>query len=163
MATAVAIANRQRLVPLGRPVRETLRRLCRCILAEHNCQADLSLTYVDDAPIRALNLRYLGRDEVTDVLAFPLDDAGGTGVGGTGVSPVTPGDRLLGEIVVSTETARSEARRRRIPVARELALYTAHGLLHLLGNDDHTPAERRARRRAERRALAAAGRPGARE
>ena len=150
MATAIAISNRQRLVPLGRPMRETLRRLCRRILATHNCQANLSLTYVDNPAIRSLNARYLGRDEVTDVLAFPLDDIG--------QPPAVPiEDRVLGEIVVSTEKALAEAGRRRLPVARELALYTAHGLLHLLGYDDHTPAQRRAMRRAERHALAAVG------
>mgnify|MGYP005840113697 CR=1 FL=1 len=139
----IAIANRQRRVPLDRPM---LRRLCRNILAAHATDANLSLCYVDNAAIRALNARHLQRDEATDVLAFPLDGPGAD-------SP----DRLLGEIVVSAEMARSEAARRRIPVARELALYTAHGLLHLLGYGDHTPAERRAIRRAESRALISIG------
>jgi len=64
-------------------------------------------------------------------------------------------ERLLGEVVVSVEKAIAEARRRRIAPEREVALYTAHGVLHLLGYGDHTPAERRRMRRAERRALAA--------
>lgn len=151
MSTArIAIVNRQRLIPLTRPVRETLRRLCRRILAAHNRQANLSLTFVDDATIRSLNVQYLGRDEATDVLAFPMDDAD--------PSPgVPPEERILGEIVISAEKALAEARRRRIPLARELALYAAHGLLHLLGYDDHTPPDRRRMRRAERRALAAVG------
>jgi len=141
----VAIANRQRLVPLDR---KGLRALCRAILAAHGRQANLSLCYVDDVAIRILNRRFLGRDEATDVLAFPLEDEGT-------VAGSAPEERLLGEIVVSTEKAQAESRRRRIPVARELALYTAHGLLHLLGYDDHTPAARRRMRHAERAALAA--------
>ncbi|MBM4037742.1 MAG: rRNA maturation RNase YbeY [Planctomycetes bacterium] len=135
----LAIANRQRLLPLDRPA---LRALCRRILAAHGSDADLSLCFVDNAAIRALNARYLGHDHITDVLAFPFADA----------ADPTP-DRLLGEIIVSVEKALAEARRRRIPPERELALYTAHGLLHLLGYDDHTPAHRRRMRRAERLAL----------
>ncbi len=141
----IAIANRQRLVPLDR---KALRALCIRVLRAHRVEADLSLCYVGDAAIRALNARYLGRDEPTDVLAFPLED---------GNSPHSPDERLLGEIVISAEKALAEAKRRRIPVAREVALYTAHGVLHLLGYDDHTPADRRRMRRAERAALAVAG------
>jgi len=157
----VEIANRQRRVPLHR---RGLRALCRAILAAHGRQANLSLCYVDDAAIRTLNRQYLGRDETTDVLAFPLDDPaegvprpnsfGRAGAAASGAHPAKD-ESLLGEIVISAEKAQAEARRRRIPVARELALYTAHGLLHLLGYDDHTPAERRRMRRAERAALAA--------
>jgi len=139
----IGIVNRQRLAPLDR---KTLRALCQRLLIEHEVQADLSLCYVDDAEIRALNARYLGHGHATDVLAFPLLSR---------AEPVAV--RLLGEVIVSVEKAITEAARRRIPVAREIALYTAHGVLHLLGYDDHDPADRRRMRRAERQALAAAG------
>ncbi|HUT36834.1 MAG TPA: rRNA maturation RNase YbeY [Planctomycetota bacterium] len=145
----LALANRQRRVALDR---KALRALCERILAAHGLDANVSLCYVGDAAIRALNQRYLGLDEATDVLAFPLEEQGE-------MAGSAPEERLLGEIVVSAEKALAEATRRRIPVARELALYTAHGLLHLLGYDDHTPADRRRMRRAERAALAAAGLP----
>lgn len=145
--TSIAIANRQRLVPLDRAA---LRRLCRRLLRDHGVEANLSLCVVDDQAIRVLNARFLGRDEATDVLAFPLED-------GREPAGSAPEERLLGEIVVSAEKAIAEARRRRIPVARELALYAVHGVLHLLGYDDHTPAQCRRMRRAERAALAAAG------
>jgi len=139
----IAIANHQRLAHIDR---KTLRTLCKNILAAHHTKADLSLCYVDNAEIRALNARYLGRDRDTDVLAFPLDIEARP-------APV----RLLGEVVVSVEKAIAEARRRHLPLASEIALYTAHGVLHLLGYDDHTPADRRRMRRAERQALASVG------
>jgi len=135
----IQIANPQRLAPIDR---RRLRALCTSLLRQHGKDADLSLCYVDDAAIRRLNARFLGRDATTDVLAFPL--AGG---------PAPEGGRLLGEIVVSVETALAEARRRRIPVDAEIALYTVHGLLHLLGYDDHEPNQRRRMRRAEKKAL----------
>jgi len=139
----IQIANSQRLARLDR---KTLRVLCRRLLAEHGLEADLSLGYVDNAAIRELNRRFLLRDEPTDVLAFPLR-------GGPGPAE----DTLLGEVVVSVEAAIAEARTRKIPVATEIALYTAHGVLHLLGYDDHTPSQKRRMRLHERRALAEAG------
>lgn len=142
----IDIANQQSLAPLDRA---TLRALCTHILHQHGGpQARLSLCYVDNTAIRALNARYLGRDEPTDVLAFPLDDADG---------PEPDDERLLGEIVVSVEEAIAEARQRDISVDAEIALYTAHGLLHLLGYDDHSPDDTQAMREAERQALAALG------
>jgi probable rRNA maturation factor len=137
----IQIANRQRLAPLDR---KSLRALCSALLARHGAQAGLSLCFVDNAAIRQLNAQYLGRDEATDVLAFPL-----------GEGPEE--DRVLGEIVVSVEKALDEARRRDIPADAEIALYTAHGLLHLLGYDDHEPDATRRMRDAERQALAEAG------
>jgi probable rRNA maturation factor len=135
----IDIANQQRLAPIDR---RALRALCTRILREHGVEANLSLCFVDNAAIRDLNARFLGRDEGTDVLAFPLDDA-----------PGPEGSRLLGEVVVSVEKALTEAARRRIPAESEIALYVAHGVLHLLGYDDHAPGPTAAMRRAERAAL----------
>lgn len=139
----IEIANRQRLAPLDR---KTLRALCEAVLRQHGADAGVSLCYVDNASIRGLNARFLQRDEVTDVLAFPLDD-----------EAAPEGPRLLGEIVVSVEKAIGEARERGLEVGSEIALYTVHGLLHLLGYDDHTPGETQTMRQAEQDALAAAG------
>ena len=90
----------------------------------------MSIAYVDDETIRRLNSKYLGRGNATDVLAFDLSD-GPEGDGEAG---------LLGEVIVSAERAAGEAERRGISPVDEVALYTVHGLLHLLGFDDATPA-----------------------
>ena len=139
----IQIANNQRLAPIDR---KTIRAICKRLLREHHIEADLSLCYVDNAAIRGLNARFLGRDESTDVLAFPLGDG-----------PGPEDDRLLGEIVVSVEKAVAEAAKRKISTEAEIALYTTHGLLHLLGYDDQTPSQRRKMRRRERQALSKAG------
>ncbi len=139
----IEIANRQKLLPLDR---KAIRSLCRQILDDHDCDQGVSICVVEDDEIRDLNSRYLGRDEPTDVLAFPLDD------------DFPPAHQpIIGEVVVSATRALEEARKRDIPPERELALYVAHGLLHLLGYDDHSPADRRRMRRAERKALRRAG------
>jgi len=96
---------------------------------------------VGDRAIRRLHHDHLGLDSATDVLAFPFAGAGG----------------LLGEVVASADTAWREARARGVRPADELLLYVVHGVLHLLGFDDHAPADRKRMRAAERRALRAAG------
>ena len=105
----------------------------------------LSLVLVDDREIRRLHRQFFDLDTVTDVISFPLEDAG------------EPGEELLGEVVLSAQTAVREASRRRHPRTFEATLYAVHGTLHLLGFDDHEPAERAAMRQAERRCLKAAG------
>jgi probable rRNA maturation factor len=66
---------------------------------------------------------------------------------------------LVGEVLLSADTARREAAARGHCAYHELLLYAVHGVLHLLGYDDHDPAGRRRMRRAERAALAALGIP----
>ena len=98
-------------------------------------RATVSVVLVDDETIRALNRDYRETDRPTDVLSFPLAD------------PTALADRdaalFLGEIYISLETARSQARSARRPYGREVAHLAIHGLLHLLGEDHPTPAARR--------------------
>ncbi len=89
---------------------------------------DVSIALVDDAYIRVLNREYRGVDQPTDVLAFPME-----------------GDRArsepaLGDIVISLERARDQARQFKHPIRREVALLAVHGVLHLLGYEDDTEA-----------------------
>lgn len=103
-------------------------------------ESALSLSLVDDDAIRSLNHRYRGKDKATDVLSFPLDAA----------SPGPP-ERLLGDVVISVETARRQAADYDAPLQRELYRLLIHGLLHLLGHDHLRAGERRIMQREERR------------
>jgi probable rRNA maturation factor len=100
---------------------------------------ELSLSIVDDRQIRALNRAWRGKDKATDVLSFPQ------------------GDALLGDVVISLQTARRVARVLGVALEHELNLYLAHGLLHLLGYDHHRRADRERMARAEGQLLGAAG------
>jgi len=80
---------------------------------------------VTDRRIRQLNRRYGRTDRVTDVLAFPAD-------------PVPGRMHVLGDVVVSIDRARVQAKTVGHPLRSEVALLAVHGLLHLLGYDDHT-------------------------
>ena len=131
-------------VPGGR--RELARALSR--LATHAAglaaaEVDFSFAVVDDEQMRELNNRHLGHDYATDVLSFPM-----------GTEPC-----LMGEVIISADTARREAASRGHSAYHELLLYAVHGVLHLIGYDDHGAPARRRMRTAERAALAALGAP----
>ncbi|MFO7650803.1 MAG: rRNA maturation RNase YbeY [bacterium] len=89
----------------------------------------VSVVFVDDHGIRALNHDWLGRDRPTDVLSFRLDAAGLFPQGRSQPGRVP----LLGEIYVSRERAREQAREQGVTVRAELCRLVLHGLLHLAG------------------------------
>lgn len=123
----------------GRALVATARRL---LTAMGEDEAALSLSLVDDDAIRSLNRQYRGRDAATDVLSFPLEET---------IAP----ERMLGDVVISIETARRQADAYDAPLQRELYRLLIHGLLHLTGHDHVEPPERTLMRREERRLAAA--------
>jgi probable rRNA maturation factor len=107
--------------------------------------AECSAVLVDDATIAALNRASRGVAGPTDVLAFPMTEGRFRNV-----SP-----DLLGDVVISTETARRQARAGGGEFRAELALLLIHGILHLVGYDHATAAARRRMWRKQRLILAA--------
>jgi probable rRNA maturation factor len=120
--------------------------------------AELSIALTGDGEIRRLNRSFRGFDKPTDVLAFAMREG-----------PLPPGGApldVLGDVIVSVETARRQAAARDRSLHGELQLLLAHGLLHLLGYDHQTPAEARrmaARTRQLCRAAQGEARAGARK
>ncbi len=93
---------------------------------------DFSVTLVSDGAMRALNHRYRGKDKATDVLSFPTGKSEWPSRMPVEESP------LLGEIAISVETARRQARREGHGLGTEIKLLIIHGVLHLLGYDHET-------------------------
>ena len=136
---AVAVANRQRRVAV-RPAR--LVRAARAALASvGRAGGDVEVLVLGDDAIRRLNAAWRGVRRRTDVLAFPLEVPDGP-------SP------LVGQIVISADTARRQARRLRVPLPLELDLLVTHGVLHLVGYDDRDPVEAELMHARERLILA---------
>lgn len=126
------IENRQRNVKLDlRRVRRTVREAANHL----GCpERELSIVFVDDATISEINRRYLNRPGPTNVISFSQTE------GDFGhISPL-----LLGDIVISTERAVSDAEEGNLDVNDEIDFLVIHGLLHLLGYNHEGSDEREA-------------------
>ncbi len=99
-----------------------IKKAVKVVLNKEVRSAKLSIAFVDNEEIKRLNERFLGSNEVTDVIAFPLNNKEGI---------------LSGEIVISVETAVEVANKKKSSVEGEIILYLVHGILHLLGYNDN--------------------------
>ena len=136
----IEIANQQTKLPVNA---DRLKRVVLPILSDAGYEeGSLSIAVVDDSTIHELNRRHLAHDYPTDVLSFCLDESPGT---------------LAGEVIVSADTAISNAEEYGWAAENELLLYVVHGVLHLVGHRDKTDDEILAMREAEQRYLTLAG------
>jgi probable rRNA maturation factor len=115
---------------LARFRRRAARMVQAAALAEKRRGFELSLLLCDDQEIHALNRAYRKKDRPTDVLAFAMRE----GAGGS-LHPT-----VLGDVVISLETARRQATTRLVDEVEHLF---AHGLCHLLGYDHRNDREER--------------------
>ena len=107
------------------------------ILSASGCpEAQLSILIVDDAMIQDINRDYLGKDRPTNVISFAMQE----GEGG-GVQP-----DLLGDVVISAETAARDAGEAQASFESELYFLLLHGILHLLGYDHERGTQAEAER-----------------
>ena len=134
----MAVESLQKKVPIKL---SHIARIARTILEYEGVrEASLSIVFVSSPKIRSLNRQYLRRDYVTDVLAFDLREV------------KRPG-QVNGDIAICVDMALKNAAAYQTSCARELVLYVAHGILHLLGFDAHSPRDIRAMRKKEREIL----------
>ena len=96
---------------------------------------EVTVVLADDAKLRELNRRWRGLDRATDVLSFGYDEGGD--------------DEVDGDVVVSMERVRDQAKRFRTSRGRELARVVVHGALHLAGLDHQSASQRRCMRARE--------------
>jgi probable rRNA maturation factor len=118
--------------------------------------AELSVLVCDDAFMQPLNLEWRGVDAPTDVLSFPQEELA---VGDGELEDAEEADaapRLLGDVVISAETAARQAQELGHDLRTELVVLAVHGVLHLLGHDHEGDEEMAGRMAAEERRLLAA-------
>ena len=130
----ILIENRQKKqsIPLKR-----LEQVAQKILSVSGCpEAELSILLVDDEQIHQINRDYLDHDYPTNVISFAMQE----GEGGD-IQP-----DLLGDVVISTETAARDAAEADASFESELYFLLLHGILHLLGYDHERGSEEDARR-----------------
>ncbi len=130
MSVELLVRNESSIKRLCR--KDKLQKLTEYVYNGERCagEAEVSLLFCDDARMRELNSQYRGVDAPTDVLAFPQEEC--------------PGDdtRVLGDIVISLETVAERSGGDRGAMRREVNLLLCHAMLHLLGYDHQTLAER---------------------
>lgn len=114
-------------------LRELQRAGERMLSALGLAQSELSILLCDDALIHQLNREHRAVDRATDVLAFAMWEAG----------TAPPQRAMLGDVVISLDTARRQASEHARSVHDELVFLLAHGLLHLLGCDHRDDTEER--------------------
>lgn len=108
----VDVVNRQKeRIPIRK-----VKSLVKNVLQYEGKMENISLVFVGDDEIKELNKRFLKKDKATDVLAFPFS---------SGIR-----EEYYGEIVISTDTAKSQAK---ASFSSEIFLLVIHGLLHILG------------------------------
>ncbi|MBK6290374.1 MAG: rRNA maturation RNase YbeY [Ignavibacteria bacterium] len=107
--------------------REMIASVQKALKGHKVTNAKVDIVLLSDSRIRTLNKQYLKHDYATDVITFPLED-----------------QPLYGEIYVSLETARRQAKEYQVTVVNELCRLAVHGALHLLGYDDTEKKDREA-------------------
>jgi len=126
---SISIQNRQKRqrVDIGR-----MRRHLKRLLNEFNLkEAEISILLVDDDQIRKINMTYLNRDRPTNVISFSMVEGS--------YGHIHP--EILGDIIISTETAARDALAGQIDFMDEMEFLMIHGLLHLIGyNHENTSA-----------------------
>jgi probable rRNA maturation factor len=132
----VFVQRRRRSGAKGGSIARARRSIEVTLAFEGQGMREVSLLLTDDREIHALNKTFRDVDKPTDVLAFPLEQDDGE----------------LGDVIISVERARHQAKSRRTHLDQELELLVVHGTLHLLGYDHGTPSEAR-KMRAKTRAI----------
>jgi len=112
-------------------LKNIVRNICQIKRIE---QKEIGIILLDDQEIQRYNLRYRGVNRPTDVLAFPLDEK-------------------TGELFISLESARRQARIYHQSLKKEVGLLIIHGLLHLNGYKDTDKKSRLAMRKEEEKIL----------
>ena len=130
----VMIRNNQKQIKLPVGLRLLVRKCCQAVLVtekfEHD--AEVSVSFVDNKEIRQLNKLYRNKDKSTDVLSFPLGENDVYDVNNE------TGAYLLGDVIISIETAIKQAQMYNHTLEREVGFLTVHSMLHLLGYDHET-------------------------
>jgi probable rRNA maturation factor len=129
MSTIVAVGSDGARLPMSRArITDVARAVLRSERAGH---AMVSITFVSNRAIRAMNRAHLGRDRATDVIAFGFRSAGRR-------SPI------VGDVYIAPDVARTSAATNGVGVREEITRLVVHGTLHVLGYD-HPETDARTR------------------
>jgi len=137
------IDNRQNQIDIDDNTEELLRKVAVvCLNIEgYGLDWEISVSFVTNDEIQELNREYRGKDEPTDVLSFPFEDEFGIG------------ERMLGDIVISTEKVLQQAEDLGHSLQREISYLAVHSMFHLMGYDHLEAEEKKEMRSKEKKAM----------
>ena len=144
----IEIINEQESVRFGDDEKKLIEKAVQAVADEAGLSdaTEVSVTIVDDAKIREINCSFRNIDKSTDVLSFPMFSYTEPMVL---AEEIWEGESMLGDIVISLETAASQAEEFGHSLGRELSFLTVHSMLHLLGYDHMEESERAIMRERE--------------
>ena len=139
MKLKIDFENKQTAIPITYHLKMLVRAAIEATLdyEQYGNPVEVSVTFTDDEDIRKLNRQFRNIDRATDVLSFPLFDYSGE----EDEPPVDELMGMLGDIVISLETAKRQAAEFGHSFEREAAFLCVHSMLHLLGYDHETGDE----------------------
>lgn len=137
------IDNRQNQIDIDDNTEELLRKIAVvCLNIEgYGLDWEISVSFVTNDEIQELNREYRGKDEPTDVLSFPFEDEFGIG------------ERMLGDIVISTEKVLQQAEDLGHSLQREISYLAVHSMFHLMGYDHLEAEEKKEMRSKEKKVM----------
>jgi probable rRNA maturation factor len=123
----ILIKNQQKIIKINqRKTKRIIKKVLQHLKVDD--KNEISVLFTDDNFIRSLNNKYRGIDKPTDVLSFSLQE-------GAVKSLKIESNILLGDIIISVETAQRQADILNHSMEKELTVLLIHGLLHLIGYD----------------------------
>ena len=137
------IDNRQNQIDIDDKTEELLKKVAVVCLdiEDYGLDWEISVSFVTNDEIRELNREYRGKAEPTDVLSFPFEDE------------FRIGEKMLGDIVISTEKVLQQAKDLGHSLQREISYLAVHSMFHLMGYDHLDAEERKEMRLKEKRAM----------
>ncbi len=145
------IINQQNKVNYTRVMQKTILNVANAVakMAKISKNTELSILIVDNSYMQELNFIYRNQNRPTDVLSFAMNE-----LADDEPNPDTEGEvNVLGDIVISLEQAELQSQEYNHSLERELGYLVTHGMLHLLGYDHETDAERELMRNLEEKIM----------
>ena len=137
----ILIKNQQKIKKVNqKKIERIIKKVLQNLKVDE--ETEISVLFTDDKFIRTLNNKYRGINTPTDVLSFSLQE-------GAIKSPEVESDKLLGDIIISVETAQRQADNLNHSMEKELTVLLIHGLLHLTGYDHEKGQDYRVMREKE--------------
>ena len=135
--------DRQDDIKITDEIKNLIEKSIAAVLKVENLHenVEVSVSFVGDEEIRALNRDYRGVDKSTDVLSFPMDDE------------FIIDNRILGDVIINTRRVMEQAEELGHSDEREISYLTVHSILHLLGYDHMDDEDKKEMREREKLAM----------